>query len=225
MPIAWPRRRRELEEHCYPSAHRPTMAEAVVAGPSPILEGRCDDLRHPVAARRQWAFAGAAARRLRVACPGARLPSLFFSPFRKGYGAIGQFAKNGVSNEKSPKRQSPPTMTWGVIANGCSAVSYFSNRVVSIIGAGRLSFRVRDGSGRFPAAVAAVTLFIFQPLFGVIWWWGVVCSRCGVVVARRRCGACLHVFCRSGLILFFTGWVCVSFRPVSASSLQPLLVF
>jgi hypothetical protein len=29
----------------------------------------------------------------------------------------------------------------------------------SIIGAGRLSFRVRDGSGRFPAAVTAVTLF------------------------------------------------------------------
>ena len=28
----------------------------------------------------------------------------------------------------------------------------------SIIGAGRLSFRVRDGSGRFPVAVAAVTL-------------------------------------------------------------------
>ena len=29
----------------------------------------------------------------------------------------------------------------------------------SIIGAGRLSFRVRDGSGRFPVAVTAVTLF------------------------------------------------------------------
>ena len=28
----------------------------------------------------------------------------------------------------------------------------------SIIGAGWLSFRVRDGSGRFPAAMAAVTL-------------------------------------------------------------------
>jgi hypothetical protein len=40
----------------------------------------------------------------------------------------------------------------------CSAVSYFSARVGSIIGAGRLSFRVRDGSGRFPVAVAAVTL-------------------------------------------------------------------
>lgn len=35
----------------------------------------------------------------------------------------------------------------------CSAVSYFSTRVGSIIGAGRLSFRVRDGTGRFPAAM------------------------------------------------------------------------
>ena len=43
-------------------------------------------------------------------------------------------------------------------------MSYFSTRVGSIIGAGRLSFRVRDGTGRFPAAVAAVTLFSFQPL-------------------------------------------------------------
>ena len=40
----------------------------------------------------------------------------------------------------------------------CSAVSYFSTLLGSIIGAGRLSFRVRDGSGRFPAAMAAVTL-------------------------------------------------------------------
>jgi hypothetical protein len=31
----------------------------------------------------------------------------------------------------------------------------------SIIGADRLSFRVRDGTGRFPIAVAAVTLYIF----------------------------------------------------------------
>ena len=42
---------------------------------------------------------------------------------------------------------------------GCSAVSYFSTRKGSIIGAGRLSFRVRDGSGRFPTAITAVTLF------------------------------------------------------------------
>ena len=57
-----------------------------------------------------------------------------------------------------------PNRNWGSQVNGCSAVSYFSTRGGSIIGAGRLSFRVRNGSGRFPAAVAAVTLFSFQPL-------------------------------------------------------------
>ena len=76
----------------------------------------------------------------------------------------------------------------------CSAVSYFSTRVGSIIGAGRLSFRVRDGSGRFPVAITAVTLLRCYR------WWGVV-----VVVAG------------------FSGCVCVSFRPVSASSLVALL--
>ena len=54
----------------------------------------------------------------------------------------------------------------------CSAVSYFSTLLGSIIGAGRLSFRVRDGSGRFPVAVAAVTLF------RCYWWWG----GCGWIV-------------------------------------------
>jgi hypothetical protein len=54
----------------------------------------------------------------------------------------------------------PPKGFWGArVCCVCSAVSYFSTRVGSIIGAGRLSFRVRDGSGRFPVAVAAVTLF------------------------------------------------------------------
>ena len=70
------------------------------------------------------------------------------------------------------KNARAPQGFWG--ARGlcvCSAVSYFSTRVGSIIGAGRLSFRVRDGSGRFPVAVAAVTLF------RCCWWWGaVVCS-------------------------------------------------
>ena len=50
----------------------------------------------------------------------------------------------------------------------CSAVSYFSTLLGSIIGAGRLSFRVRDGSGRFPVAVAAVTLFKFVLMGGVV---------------------------------------------------------
>jgi hypothetical protein len=75
----------------------------------------------------------------------------------------------------------------------CSAVSYFSTLLGSIIGAGRLSFRVRDGSGRFPVAITAVTLFT------CCWWWGVVVAGIG-----------------------FSGCVCVSFRPVSASSLRPL---
>ena len=52
----------------------------------------------------------------------------------------------------------------------CSAVSYFSTLVGSIIGAGRLSFRVRDGSGRFPVAVAAVTLFRCVLVVGCSWF-------------------------------------------------------
>ena len=93
----------------------------------------------------------------------------------------------------------------------------------SIIGAGRLSFRVRDGTGRFPAAVAAVTLFILrlhQPVGtfgGVIWWWGVVCLILFVVWLRARLTCNVLVYTH----WFF--WVCVSFRPVSASSLNLLL--
>ena len=70
----------------------------------------------------------------------------------------------------------------------CSAVSYFSTRVGSIIGAGRLSFRVRDGSGRFPAAVAAVTLFTCP-----VWWCagylvgGAVAAGPGVPVSLTVC--------------------------------------
>jgi hypothetical protein len=75
----------------------------------------------------------------------------------------------------------------------CSAVSYFSTLLGSIIGAGRLSFRVRDGSGRFPVAITAVTLFRFVLVVG--------------------CGGLRYRIC---------GCVCVSFRPVSASSLRPL---
>jgi hypothetical protein len=40
----------------------------------------------------------------------------------------------------------------------------------STIGAGGLSFRVRNGSGRFPAAMAAVTLYNCQ--HRVPPWWG-----------------------------------------------------
>ena len=46
----------------------------------------------------------------------------------------------------------------------------------SIIGAGRLSFRVRDGSGRFPAAMDRRNSIHFS------WcpWWGVVLFGGGV---------------------------------------------
>ena len=74
------------------------------------------------------------------------------------------------------KMPEPPIEMGGSGLNGCSAVSYFSTRMGSIIGAGRLSFRVRDGSGRFPTANAAVTLFYFQPLR--IWCYLVV--GCGL---------------------------------------------
>ena len=79
----------------------------------------------------------------------------------------------------------------------------------SIIGADRLSFRVRDGTGRFPVAVTAVTLFTVT-LF--IFWF--------VLVG----GAAFHDKCVVGLNKWLR-YVLVSFRPVSASSLHSLLSF
>ena len=73
---------------------------------------------------------------------------------------------SGPLNHKCP---CPPRVLGGTGLCVCSAVSYFSTRVGSIIGAGRLSFRVRDGSGRFPVAVAAVTLFRCVIGGGVRW--------------------------------------------------------
>ena len=55
--------------------------------------------------------------------------------------------------------ESPPTQLWGVILMCVRRCPTFPPGLGSIIGAGRLSFRVRDGSGRFPAAITAVTLF------------------------------------------------------------------
>ena len=64
---------------------------------------------------------------------------------------IGSQLNNSLASN-SEKRIAPHAIVGGD-SNLCSAVSYFSTRVGSIIGAGRLSFRVRDGSGRFPAAI------------------------------------------------------------------------
>jgi hypothetical protein len=72
----------------------------------------------------------------------------------------------------------------------------FPPGVGSIIGAGRLSFRVRDGAGRFPAAMDRRN-FVFVSSF-----------ECVLVVG-------------CGWVWLRVLWV--SFRPVSASSLNPLL--
>ncbi len=79
----------------------------------------------------------------------------------------------------------------------------------SIIGAGRLSFRVRDGSGRFPAAIDRRNFIHF--------------SKC----PTRGGGVCYLVVGRSGLMRvdMWLRALCVSFRPVSASSLHSLLNF
>lgn len=113
----------------------------------------------------------------------------------------------------------PPNCCWGAQDfKLCSAVSYFSTRVGSIIGADRLSFRVRDGTGRFPVAISAVTLFSCVGVPGLVgrhpvspkcvWWWG-------VGLKFLWCGCGQHIVC----------CVLVSFRPVSASSLHTLRCF
>ena len=88
-------------------------------------------------------------------------------------------------------------------------MSYFSTRVGSIIGAGRLSFRVRDGSGRFPAAMDRRNFI--HSFLSVNFLWAPV-----LVLLVVGCG--LFVVWLRGFV------VVVSFRPVSASSLRLLLV-
>ena len=90
----------------------------------------------------------------------------------------------------------PPIEIGGPGLNLCSAVSYFSTRVGSIIGAGRLSFRVRDGSGRFPAAITAVTLFscVFKSKFLGCFGGGVWHPRVGVCVVWLRAVSFFPVF-------------------------------
>src|SRR4051812_45920490 len=77
----------------------------------------------------------------------------------------------------------------------------------SIIGAGRLSFRVRDGSGRFPAAIDRRNFIHFSKCPSCCW--GSLLFGGGV--QWFDCGGCV------------VASLCVSFRPVSASSLNTLL--
>ena len=65
----------------------------------------------------------------------------------------------GVNCRIAANIESPPTQLWGVILMCVRRCPTFPPGLGSIIGAGRLSFRVRDGSGRFPVAISAVTLF------------------------------------------------------------------
>ena len=108
----------------------------------------------------------------------------------------------------------------------CSAVSYFSTREGSIIGAGRLSFRVRDGTGRFPAAMdRRNSIHSFLSVNLVFWWWGAVCTPdtwCVGVYELWLRGQDVRL---TELIKLWCLLVVVSFRPVSASSLHLLLGF
>ena len=120
-------------------------------------------------------------------------------------------------NLKARKWRAPPDFSGGAL-NVCSAVSYFSTLLGSIIGAGRLSFRVRDGSGRFPAAMAAVTLCkLLVPLFCVP---ALLCVGAGVLVVGWVFFDVCGCLCGCEFLCVF-----VSFRPVSASSLHTLLCF
>jgi hypothetical protein len=62
----------------------------------------------------------------------------------------------------------------------------------SIIGAGRLSFRVRDGSGRFPVAMSAVTLFTCVVKLCLVVGCGFVFVGvvAGLVVCKFSAGSC-----------------------------------
>src|SRR4029077_3424401 len=90
--------------------------------------------------------------------------------------------------------ESPPTQWWGVILMCVRRCPTFPPGLGSIIGAGRLSFRVRDGSGRFPAAIDRRNFIHFfgVPLCG--WGWCCLVVGCGVVtVVDFGCGCGLCV--------------------------------
>ena len=102
------------------------------------------------APRRAAPNAGDGADRCRPACPGPRMPFYTYLPVT---------TIQGINCRIVANIESPPTQLWGVILMCVRRCPTFPPGLGSIIGAGRLSFRVRDGSGRFPVAITAVTLF------------------------------------------------------------------
>ena len=77
-----------------------------------------------------------------------------------GVGAVVVMRGGGVVWRACRMRKGGRTWWWGPRFSGvCPAASYSPTPCrCSTIGAGGLSFRVRNGSGRFPSAMAAVTL-------------------------------------------------------------------
>jgi hypothetical protein len=107
-----------------------------------------------------------------------------------------------LQQHRKPPRanaQGPPGCGWGPLWWGCvrRCPTLPHPGGCSTIGAGGLSFRVRDGSGRFPSAMAAVTCV---ELFG-----------CGVPVLRELHSGCV--------------WFVVSPRPISTGQLHTLRCF
>ena len=82
----------------------------------------------------------------------------------------------------------------------------------STIGAGRLSFRVRDGAGRFPAAMTAAT-FSGCVLFAG-GWLVVFCIAVASIWTQNLCRVCVCGVC-----------LCCCFRPISTSKLHTLPCF
>src|SRR6478672_8562882 len=109
----------------------------------------------------------------------------------------------------------PPNRNWGAPdLKGVRRCPTFPPGLGSIIGAGRLSFRVRDGSGRFPVAMSAVTFFgcwvtagpcgggVSVPCQVLFWWWGVDCLWFVVWLRAVWCftSPCFGVLFRFGVL-------------------------
>ena len=82
----------------------------------------------------------------------------------------------------------------------------------STIGAGRLSFRVRDGAGRFPAAMTAATFSGCVLFTGG--WLVVFCIAVASIWTHGLCRVCVCGVC-----------LCCCFWPISTSKLHTLPCF